>query len=791
MNNFYSAFPQKICEIVWDEKYRYRDDAGNIIDQTPTDTFLRIHRALFANESKHWQDLALEYLLSGVCLPAGRIISGAGSGPNAKVTMINCFVNQDIPDSMHGITQTIADTAISMSEGGGVGTAFGTLRPDTAIVRGKRTWSSGVLPFLDWWDQGSQTIRSAGERRGAMMATLPCDHPDVIHFVTAKSKEGRLKHFNVSVLITDAFMRAVRDDTLWQLGFWVPKKSELGKQIVLTKPVVQEVTAKQLGVEVGSNAPWYVYQTLPARELWDLILRTTYEFAEPGIIFIDRVNQLNPLSFAEHITSSNPCGEQMLPPHGSCNLGAVSLPHLVENAFTPQVRFDFDKLQIAVRVMVRLLDNVLDVSRYPLSQQQEESFNKRRIGLGITGLGDTLAMLGIRYGSLGAIQYTDALMKLIANTAYSESSRIALDKGSCPIFLTNFEQYVKGEFFQRLDAVTRQEVRDNGLRNGVLLTVAPTGTTSILNGNVSSGIEPIFAYMYKRKIIRADTSTSEEMVYDFAVLEYERITGKKFDPENPPTGFVCTADLTVKQHVEMQATAQHWIDSSISKTINCPKEMTFDQFMEVYDYAYTTGCKSCTTYRPSDVRGSVLTAVTKSDTPPSRDMLQLNDPHKTKLARPFGLMGATYKIKYNETNYYLTLNHLPDGRPAEIFIESLDVTNEVWRNALCRALSALMRQNINITFLLDDMKQLKDPFGGAWGANGVYYASLPQAIAHLTDAHFSELLKNKSLVVLDHDWGKALKSDTKLPPCSKCGMNAVKHENGCDTCMSCGFSNCS
>src|SRR5260221_3360514 len=419
---------------------------------------------------------------------------------------------------------------------------------------------------MDVWDSMCRTIMSAGSRRGAMMATLRCDHPDIEAFVDAKRDPKGLRMFNVSVLVTDAFMTAVKDDADWDLVF-------------------------------GGT----VFRTVKAKALWERILRATYDCAEPGVIFIDRVNRRNNLHYCETITATNPCGEQPLPPYGACLLGSINLASLIERPFTTEARLDIDGLRRLVPECVRMMDNVIDISLFPLAQQQEEAHQKRRIGLGVTGLADALILCGLRYGSAAAVAATESWLGAIQREAYLASAALAAEKGSFPLF--ERDRYLAGETVMGLDEDVRAAIAQHGIRNALLTSVAPTGTISLFADNVSSGIEPVFSFRHTRSVLMPDGTRREEEVADYAYRMFRRVKGE-FAPL--PEYFVDAQVLSPEDHVVMQATVQKHIDSSISKTINVPAEIPFDRFKDVYLQAYALGCKGCTTYRPNEVTGAVL-----------------------------------------------------------------------------------------------------------------------------------------------------------------------------------------
>ncbi|MAE45135.1 MAG: ribonucleoside-diphosphate reductase, adenosylcobalamin-dependent, partial [Magnetovibrio sp.] len=444
-----------ISQQIWDMKYRLKRSDGRPVDKTIADTWRRLARFLAApeNDPGFWESRFYEALEDFRFLPAGRILSGAGSG--RKVTLFNCFVMGDIADDMTGIFESLKEAALTMQQGGGIGYDFSSLRPKGAPVNGVGADASGPLSFMDVWDAMCRTIMSAGSRRGAMMAVMRCDHPDIEAFIEAKREPGRLRMFNLSALVTDAFMRAVKEDAAWELQF------------------------------NGTT-----YKSLAARELWAKIMRATYAYAEPGVIFIDRINRLNPLYYCEHIHATNPCGEQPLPPYGACLLGSVNLAKLIDAPFSEQARLDMNALERLVGTAVRMKDNVIEVSKFPLPNQEHEAKAKRRVGLGVTGLADALIMCRARYGGRDAVRLTKTWMKAIRRAAYLTSSRLAAEKGVFPLY--DAEKYLAGETIKGLDEDILAAIAEQGIRNALLTSVAPTGTISLFADNVSSGLEPVF-----------------------------------------------------------------------------------------------------------------------------------------------------------------------------------------------------------------------------------------------------------------------------------------------------------
>lgn len=456
-----TRFAAPIAESIWDMKYRLKDGDGTVRDRTVEDTWRRVARALAKNEARPeaWEDPFFHALEDFRFLPAGRITAGAGTA--RQVTLFNCFVMGTIPDNLDGIFNALREAALTMQQGGGIGYDFSTIRPRGAEVKGVAADASGPLSFMDVWDAMCRTIMSAGSRRGAMMATMRCDHPDIEDFVSAKADASRLRMFNLSVLVTDAFMEAVKADGPWELSFG-------GK----------------------------VYHTIQARDLWNRIMQATYDFAEPGVIFIDRINQANNLAYCETISATNPCGEQPLPPYGACLLGSINLARLVREPFETTAHVDEAELDTLVATAIRMMDDVVDVSNFPLEQQRQEAQAKRRIGLGVTGLADALLMKGMRYGSDEAAEQTERWMHRIARAAYLASVELAKEKGAFPLF--DADAFLASGTMQAMDEDVRAAVAEHGIRNALLTSVAPTGTISLYAGNVSSGIEPVFAYSYTR-----------------------------------------------------------------------------------------------------------------------------------------------------------------------------------------------------------------------------------------------------------------------------------------------------
>ena len=1155
---------EPISQQIWDMKYRLKGADGGPVDKTIPDTWRRVARALAAPEkdAELWQGRFFEALEDFRFLPAGRIVSGAGS--ERAVTLFNCFVMGAVPDDMSGIFDGLKEAALTMQQGGGIGYDFSTLRPKGAPVKGVGADASGPLSFMDVWDAMCRTIMSAGSRRGAMMAVMRCDHPDIEAFVEAKGEPGRLRMFNLSVLVSDAFMTAVKEDGAWELSF-----------------------------------DGVAYKTVRARDLWDKIMRATYAYAEPGVVFIDAINRLNNLAYCETIHATNPCvtadtwvqttagprqvrelvgvpfaavvdgrphpsaprgffptghkpvvrlktrqghelrltadhpvrrvtaktrwrldhewvaagelapgdevllhdhragaewtgalaedegyligllvgdgtvksdkavlsawpgavaanggfarpgvagvmdrahaaalslphrrefsgwfevpgrgeyrlatgalkrlaaglgivpgnktigaavertsaafyrgflgaffdadgsvqgtqakgvgvrlaqsdlarlqavqrmllrlgivstiyperrpaglrlmpdgkggqraypcaadhelviaganlarfdqvigfadtdkrsklktrlagyqralnrerftaeiasvtedgtevvfdvlvpgvnafdanglvvhncGEQPLPPYGACLLGSVNLARLVDAPFTEAATLDTEALARLVTTAVRMMDNVIDVSGFPLPQQEHEAKAKRRIGLGVTGLADALIMCRARYGGSQAVTLTEGWMRVLQRAAYLASADLAAEKGSFPLY--DAEKFLAGATVARLDADVRAAIARNGMRNGLLTSVAPTGTISIFADNVSSGLEPVFSFQYARHVLMPDGGRSEEQVSDYAYRLYRRLKG-----ENAPLPdyFVDAQGLSPTDHLVMQAAVQKTIDSSISKTINCPESMAFDDFKDIYAQAYELGCKGCTTYRPNDVTGAVLEVKTASagrgqtqaelplERPAKRalprDLYDAGPIHRLfqPLDRPQALDGATYKVRWPESDHaiYITINDIIDDqgrrRPFEVFINSKNMEHYAWTVALTRMISAVFRRGGDVSFVVEEMKAVFDPRGGHW-VGGRYVPSLLAAIGEAIEGHMiatgflaaaGEMAEDRNakprMAVIGGGGDKDGAAPRAAPfrQCPKCGQASLARQENCDACMSCGYSKCS
>ncbi len=719
---------------IWEQKYRLKKSDGSAIERSIGDTWARVARAAADAErgtkkiKTAWARRFEEAMSDLEFLPAGRIIAGAGA--NRAVTLFNCFVMGPIQDDLGAIFEQVKQAAQTMQAGGGIGHDFSTLRPRGALVRSIGADASGPVSFMDVWDAMCRTIMSAGARRGAMMATLRCDHPDIEEFIAVKSDAARLRNFNLSVLVTDAFIAAVKASTTWDLVFD-------GK----------------------------LYSTVDARGLWHKIMRATYEYAEPGVIFIDRINAMNNLAYCEQIHATNPCGEQPLPAYGACLLGSMNLTRFITEPFSAQATIDLARLEDRVRTAVRFLDNIVDVSNYPLKAQAHEARSKRRIGLGITGLADALIMCGLRYGSAEALTRAAAWMATIQETAYLASADLAGEKGQFPLY--DADKFLRRPNVQALSPQTRQLVARQGVRNGCLTSIAPTGTISLLAGNVSSGIEPVFDFCYRRRILQTDGSARDELVEDYAHALYRQTKGAA-----PPKGgiFVAASDVTPGEHLAMQAAIQRHVDSSISKTINCPADLPFEAFEGLYLKAYDLGLKGCTTFRPNAVTGSVLIAaqansqerpLAQNVSSPPAPLPVSKAPRKAVttapgradtgavvyMAKPLErdpvLPGFTYKLIWpgQDNALYVTINDIERGArrcPFEIFINTKNLEHYAWTVALTRMISAVFRRGGDVTFVAEELKAIFDPQGGRW-MEGRYVPSLLAAIGNVIERHMQRI----------------------------------------------------
>ncbi|MEJ2653095.1 MAG: adenosylcobalamin-dependent ribonucleoside-diphosphate reductase [Gammaproteobacteria bacterium] len=647
------AVPAKVSDIpyqpasldIWDKKYRLKAKNGDIIDADLDDTYKRVARALADVEGTpelrdRWYDEFLWALRHGV-IPAGRITSNAGAHAYKPATStINCTVSGTVHDSMNDILQKVHEAGLTLKAGCGIGYEFSTLRPKGAYVSGAGAYTSGPLSFMDIYDKMCVTVSSAGGRRGAQMGTFEVGHPDVADFIRAKRENGRLRQFNLSLLITQDFMEAVKNDAHWKLAFPLTRKEAEADQLELHNS--EQVIWRECPIQEGylTNAAGLVahkvYRDIRARRLWDVIMSSTYDFAEPGFILIDKVNEMNNNWFCENVRATNPCGEQPLPPYGSCLLGSINLTKFVRDPFSDRAHFDWEEFRKAVAVFTRMLDNVVEINGLPLPEQRDEILRKRRHGMGYLGLGSTLTMLCMKYGSAQSVEFTEQVTREMAVMGWQTALELAEEKGPAPIMEEDFtvtaemlrkrpemvrdgwktDDLIKGKvlharysrYMQRVAEVAPtlvDRLAEKGARFTHHTSIAPTGTISLsLANNASNGIEPSFAHHYFRNVIREGKKSKEKMdVYSFELLGYRELINAKAmpfsekDDERLPDYFITAEDITPKQHVDIQAAAQKWIDSSISKTANVPTDYPYEDFKDIYLYAYDQGLKGCTTFR--------------------------------------------------------------------------------------------------------------------------------------------------------------------------------------------------
>jgi ribonucleoside-diphosphate reductase alpha chain len=588
MGDCMSILKQSISSTVWDVKYRYRQQ-GEILDQTIEDTWQRvaktIARAEKSAERSRWQKEFYHILEGFRFLPGGRILAGAGT--THKVTLFNCFVMNIAEDSLRGIFEALEEGALTLQQGGGVGYDFSVLRPRGDLVKKTGIAASGPVSFMRIWDTTCSIMLSTGARRGAMMGILRCDHPDIEEFIVAKEDPHELRHFNVSVMVSDAFMQAVKNNAEWPLVFPTDEKS------------AGDVVYRQWGNSLTS-VPCRVYRYINARDLWNKMIRSAYDYAEPGVLFGDTINRMNNLWYQERINATNPCGEIPLPCYGACNLGAINLTQFVLAPFSVEAKINWAGMEETVRIATRFLDNVIEVSQYPLSAQRKQAFGTRRMGLGITGLADVFVMLGVRYGHAESIALARKIMKKVAEVTWQTSIELAQEKGPFPFFHAD---YLHGEFVNTLDERIRKPLTQHGVRNSHHNSIAPTGTISLLANNVSNGIEPIYKAEYDRHVRAVDGSRLTFRVKDYAFQQWQQENKKEI-----LEAWVDTDSLSPDAHLEIQGAVQPYIDNAISKTINIPRNFPFDALADVYTKAYTLGLKGCTVFRPNPVTGSVMEA---------------------------------------------------------------------------------------------------------------------------------------------------------------------------------------
>ncbi|RFO97883.1 adenosylcobalamin-dependent ribonucleoside-diphosphate reductase [Rhodoferax lacus] len=809
MKRDHAASPSKNSEVqaisfdVLKEKYLKPGETGF------EDVFKRVARALASVEKEeqreHYEAVFLENLYAGA-IGAGRIMSAAGT--DIQATLINCFVQpvgdciQGLDDGGYpGIYEALREAAETMRRGGGVGYDFSRIRPRGAEVKGTHSMASGPCSYINVFDQSCSTVESAGARRGAQMGVLRIDHPDVLDFITAKRTPGRWNNFNVSVGMPDAFMRALDENQPWEL-------------VHRAKPGAESIAN---GAYQRADGLW-VYQTLQARELWDTVMKSTYDFAEPGILFLDHINEDNNLSYCEDIAATNPCGEQPLPPYGCCDLGPIILTRFVRHAFGFDgiAAFDFEAFAKSVATQVRALDNVLDVTFWPLPQQREESAAKRRIGVGFTGMGNALTMLCLRYDSAEGREMAKKIATCMRDAAYKASVELAQEKGAFPKF--DAAGYLaKGTFASRLPADIQKSIRKHGIRNSHLLSIAPTGTVSLaFADNASNGIEPAFSWMYRRKKRESDGSTSEYQVEDHSWRLYRELGG---DVAKLPEYFVSALEMAASDHIAMMEAVQPLVDTAISKTVNVPADYPYDDFKGLYQQAWRARLKGLATYRPNAILGSVLDTGTAAAKPAAPVEAPI-DPMRTVIEkRPKGALSAVAeKIEYwtqeGHKTLYIVASFLPlptaDGkgtvqRAIEFFMPlGQSGESQQWITSTMRMLSLAARGGF-LERALRDMRKV------AWDRGPVRLGTYEKADGSLVPLwHDSEVAAIAYALqqIIQHRNEAAAHVDAaasvapapvaqKLsvpasPPamvgkkCGECGAYAVIRKDGCDYCTQCG-----
>ena len=750
-----------ISKDIWKRKYKFQGNSEVSSDNTLQDTWKRVSQAIASveDDSKHWGKEFYKILEDFKFLPGGRITANAGT-QHDSVTMFNCYVLNKIEDSITGIFDTVKEAALTQKQGGGVGFDFSSIRPEGSPIKGCGAYASGPLSFMRVMDSTCKTIMSAGERRGAQMGVLRCDHPDIEKFITSKQDGVSLKMFNLSVGVTEDFIQAVRNNKTWELKFD-------GK----------------------------VYNTVRATELWDLIMKSTYNYAEPGFLLIDRINNMNNLHYCEDIRATNPCGELPLPPYGACLLGSLNLTKFVKYPFTSRAQIKIDELEETTKTAVRFLDNVINLSNFPLDAQKKEADSKRRIGLGITGLADLFLFMKIKYGSPESIEIAEEVMQTITNAAYESSIELAKEKGAFPLFESS--KYLQSNFVKTLPESIQENIGQHGIRNSHLTSIAPTGTISIFAGNVSSGLEPVFAYHYKRKVRNTDEDDfSEFEVSDYAYREYLKHRGVDIlDDKKLPEYFITADQIEPQQHLDIQAALQKYIDSSISKTINIPADFPFENFKDIYMSAYEKGLKGCTTFRPSEHITGILT---KDDKKKEEKKEEVKPEKKIEIVkRPSVLQGTTYKIKtpLSPDALYVTINDIieEDGtiRPYELFINTKNLQHFSWIVAMTRLISAVFRTQPNPAFLVDELKSIYDPNGGYF-SKGSFVPSLAADIGRTIEEHLNKigLLENQKKPPVEEVEAQPL-DNPNLMICPMCNEKTLLNQENCLKCLSCDYSKCS
>lgn len=844
MNNQNILGPQTISTDVLLEKYIKGEE------KTAEDIYRRTAKGIASVEKTQakrdkWEELFYQNMVNGA-IGAGRIMSSAGTG--IKATLMNCFVMgvgdciQGFDDEGYaGIYEALRQAAETMRRGGGVGYDFSRIRPRNAFVKGTHSMASGPCSYMDVFDSSCRTVESAGARRGAQMGVLKISHPDILEFVTAKRTPGRWNNFNVSVFVTDAFMKAKNEETDWELTHKEAPSKELQKN----------------GAYRREDGLW-VYSKINAKELWDTIMKSNYDFAEPGILFEDNINNDNNLRYVERLNATNPCGEQPLPSYGCCDLGPINLTKYVRNPFTPKASFDFDSFELSVTIQARFLDNVLDATLWPLSEQKAESDSKRRIGIGFTGLGNALAMLNLVYASEAGLAMAKKLAVSMRDSAYTASVELAKEKGQFPLF--DSKKYLEtGTFASRLPEAIKKEIRKHGIRNSHLLSIAPTGTVSLaFCDNASNGIEPPFSLAYSRKKRNGDGAHSLYQVVDHglrvylstidqdeakAILDAVCVYAKTYEingvtktiKESLPESLVVALEMSAKDHLEMLRVIQPYIDSAISKTVNVPGDYPFEDFKAIYNNAHSFKLKGVSTYRPNSILGSVLSVGTEK----KEEKLPDIDPLNIELTRrpEIDLEAISKKVKYmtslGDNTFYVCVSftevkgilnnkEITVKRPIEVFITAYpDGVPGEWVAAFARNMSLLARSGLNsFCRALSDSRKVKSDKGTI--RYGTYTKPDGTVVPRWHDSDVAciaysvqEMLQKKGIV---DEQGNPLSLETivklntteektqEVKPlvvtketivnvnnivngktCGECGAHAVIKKDGCSFCTNCGY----
>lgn len=766
----FDLYAEELSQEIWYNKYRFGDE------KNMSDTAARVVKGVYAkDDNKPAKQDAWHAISMGLWMPGGRILAGAGT--DKHVTLFNCYVNETLHDSMEGIHRGYGNVMFTMQQGGGIGTDFTPIRPDGAWLSRTQAPASGPIPFAIAQDSIGQTVESAGERRGAQMGTLADFHPDLLKWIQVKQTAGTMTQFNLSILVSDAFMEAVAEDADWLLYHAVA-------------PLQRDPQLQALDFwDEYTNCQAYVYAVHRARELWGIITRATYEFSEPGVIFIDRVNGLNNLYYREQIRCTNPCGEQPLPPDACCNLGANNLALMVKNPFTADAEFDFDLLRRVTWIGQRFLDNVTDVTNYPLERQQLEQFSTRRTGLGFTALASAMAQLGIRYGSGKSARFAAEVTRTMAYASYEASQFLAAERGAFP-------EYDEAKYWHESDGFAARTWKDTPLfgkpmRNGVLNTIAPVGTGSIAFGNIDSSLEPIFQLEYNRKVRQRDDTYKVSRTRSFTKRLWEHLHGQEEMPKHVTEA--TAMQLKVHEHVLVQEACQQFIDASISKTINVPKDMPYEDFVKVYELAYESGLKGCTTYRPSEVRGSILVA----DTVAEQKQSAMAVVAKALNSRPKSLQSITTKISWPALNSaaYVTLGRDDEGQPFEVFLNSKDQRNNEWMTTATLFMSWLLRSGVPLSKIASEMEQVHSIDG--YLVEGRYRPSLVSYLGQTLRE-----MEEQFNASLSDSPEEAEAADGRADPktgqpvfavgkrCRQCNSPQVVVESGCEKCVDCGHSKC-